>query len=220
MAIIDDSEVAWDNFLRQHKNSPKAEAFVKSIYAPTISFNISAERLKTATDVDKATGGRLDAIGSIVGVSRYLSQGITLAFFGFRNQPSGRGFGQARMRYEGEAITQAYEANDIEYRSLIKAKIALNNSHGTAPELEQAAMTAFRAPVCSARDAGNASINLWVGRIPSVDEGLGRVIPDFLPRPAGVKINIVFWNPSLPFGFKSNNHFGFGIGVLARTPQS
>lgn len=220
MAREPEGDIAWGNFLRQHHGSPNAESFVRPFYLPMTTIAKSAEDLTTALDLTGVSGARLDLVGSIVGASRYMPQGITLAYFGFISQPSGRGFGKARMRHEGEPMTQAYTASDVEYRTLIKAKIALNNGRGTSRQIADAAKIAFSAPVASARDAGPAQIDLWVGRIPSANEGLGRVIPDMLPRAAGVSINIVFWSPFLPFGFSNNNHFGFGVGIMARTPIS
>lgn len=220
MARDSESDIAWGHFLSQHKNSPNIENFVRPFYVPMTDIAKTLDGLTTALDLDKATGQRLDLIGSIVGANRYFPQGVTLAYFGFITQPAGRAFGKARMRHESDPLTESYTAGDEEYKTIIKAKIALNNGHGTAGEISEAAKTAFRAPVVSARDAGTASIDLWVGRIPSQDEGLGRVIPDYLPRAAGVSINIVFWSPLLPFGFSSNGHFGFGIGIMARTPIS
>lgn len=215
-----EGDIAWGHILRQHEKSPKLEGFVRGFYGPMTSLATNLEALQTALRLDDATGARLDLIGSIVGASRYVAQGITLAYFGFATQPSGRGFNQARMRREGEPLTQAYTALDSEYRTIIRLKIAQNNSHGTAYDIEQAAKMAFKAPVVSARDAGTAHIELWVGRIPGVEEALGRVVPEMLPRAAGVSISIVFWAPNLPFGFRSNNHFGFGVGVMARSPFS
>lgn len=218
MATLPQDEIAWDKFLSQHKNSPQAEGFARSFFMPMNAISSSLEQLTRALDLDSAQGARLDLIGSIVGASRYMPQGITLAYFGFVTQASGRGFGQARMYHDGEALAQSYTAGDEEYRILIKTKIALNNGHGTAKEIEDAARYAFRAPTASARDAGPGHVELWIGRIPNINEGLGRVIPDILPRAAGVRISLVFWNPELPFGFKNNNHFGFGVGILARNP--
>lgn len=213
-----EDDVAWGYFLPQHRNSVNAENFARSFFTPLNELARSLEDLLSALDLENASGERLDLIGSIVGASRYMPQGITLAYFGFAHQPAGRGFGRARMRHEGEPLTQSYTANDQEFKVLIRLKIMLNNGHGTAPEIAAAAKFAFRAPTASARDAGPGKIELWVGRIPSQDEGLGRVIPDMLPRLAGVSINIIFWEPLLPFGFANNGHFGFGVGVLARTP--
>lgn len=220
MARESQEDIAWGHFLQQHQNSPRAEAFAKSFYGPVTELAKVADDFVNLLDIDKSSGRHLDLIGSIVGASRILSEGITLAYFGFASQPSGRGFNKARMRTEGDPLTQSYEAPDTEYRTLIKAKIALNNAHGTATEIAEAAKIAFRAPTASARDAGMGAIELWVGRIPSVDEALGRVIPGFLPRAAGISISIVFWEPSLPFGFANFNHFGFGVGVMSRTPSS
>lgn len=218
MARDSEGNIAWGHFLRQHQNSPKAEGFVRGFYTPMSNAATGMDALATALDIDAASGERLDYIGSIVGASRYIPQGIVLTYFGFATQASGRGFGQARMRHENEPLAEAYTASDNEYKTLIRAKIALNNGHGTADEIAEAAKMAFKAPTCSARDAGPAHIELWVGRIPGVDEGLGRVIPDYLPRAAGVSISIVFWSPNLAFGFKNAGHFGFGVGVMARAP--
>lgn len=214
------ADLAWNNFLWQHHKSVNAENFVKPFYLPFEYAVSSGRQLLNALDFEGAEGARLDLIGSIVGASRYLPQGVTLNFFGFITQPVGRGFGQARMRHEGEAQSESYTAGDVEFKTIIRAKIALNNGHGTASEIEEAAKRAFNAPTVSARDAGPAAIELWVGRVPGIEEGIGRVIPDLLPRAAGVQISIVFWTPDLPFGFISNGHFGFGFGVMARTPVS
>jgi hypothetical protein len=213
-----ESDVAWGNFLSQHINAKNAENVVRPIFQPMDPAGQGLDAMRTQMDYSAVTGDRLDKIGSIVGANRYLPQGLKLVFFGFITQEAGRGFGQARMRHENEPLAEAYTLNDVEYRQIIKAKIALNNGHGTAREIEDAAKIAFRAPVASARDAGPGAIELWIGRIPGADEGLGRVIPDFLPRLAGVRISIKFWNPQLPFGFSNNKHFGFGVGIMARTP--
>jgi hypothetical protein len=218
MAREPEGDIAWGHFLRQHHGSPQAEGFARSFYGPMTTLATALDALTTALRLDDATGARLDLIGSIVGASRHIPQGITLGFFGFITQPSGRGFGIARMRHEGDPLFEAWTAPDVEYRSLIRAKIGLNNGHGTAAEIEAAAKAAFNAPVVSARDAGSAHIELWVGRIPGPDEGLGRVVPDYLPRAAGVSISIVFYAASLVFGFKNNRHWGFGVGIMARTP--
>lgn len=220
MSIDKQEEIAWSHFLSQHQNSQNMEGFVKPFFAPMTTLANSLDRMTFEDDIEASSGARLDLVGSIVGATRFFPQGISLAFFGFISQPSGRAFGVARMRHEDDAITQSYTAGDVEYRTLIKTKIALNNGHGTAPEIARAAKIAFNAPVVSARDAGEAHIELWVGRIPSLDEGLGKIIPDYLPKLAGVSMNIVFWSPSLPFGFISNKHFGFGVGIMARTPLS
>lgn len=218
MARPKESDVAWANFLSQHIKAKNAENVVRPIFQPLDAMGQSLDAMRLQMDYALVTGERLDKVGSIVGAQRYLPQGIKLTYFGFITQESGRGFGQARMRHEGEPLTDAYTLNDVEYRQIIQAKIALNNGRGTAKEIEAAAKMAFRAPTASARDAGPGAIELWIGRIPSVDEGIGRVIPDFLPRLAGVKISLKFWNPQLPFGFSNNKHFGFGVGVMARTP--
>lgn len=213
-----EEDIAWGHFLSQHKRAQNAENFTRAFYQPTNPLAFAADDMLQMLDYESVTGDRLDLVGSIVGASRIMPTGITLSYFGFSNQAAGRGFGIARMRHEGEPITQSYTASDTEYKQLIKIKIMLNNGHGTASELAEAAKIAFAAPVASARDAGPAAVELWVGRIPGTNEGIGKVIPDFLPRAAGVKISLKFWDANLPFGFSNNNQYGFGVGIMARTP--
>lgn len=206
--------------LRQHTLSPRIEALVKALHTPLTPLTRSLEDLTTALNLDAAEGARLDLIGSIVGVSRELPDGIFIPYFGFASQPAGRGFGQARMRREGEPTATTYTAPDVEYRTLIRAKIALNNSHGTADDVAAVLRSHYGASLVSVRDTGNAHAEGWVGRIPAPDEPLARTLPRF-PRAAGVTIGVVFYEPGRTFGFAGQaNAVGFGQGPMARTPPS
>ena len=111
-ARASDADVAWGHFLAQHKGKPVLEAFVRALYAPIAPLADSLVGLRTALDLDRAEGARLDLIGSIVGVSRHIPQGIVLSYFGFQSQPAGRGFGQARLRREGEPVALAGGASE------------------------------------------------------------------------------------------------------------
>lgn len=71
------AEIAWQNFLWQHHKSANAENFVKPFYLPFEYAVNSGTQLLSALDLEGAEGARLDLIGSIVGASRYLPQGIT-----------------------------------------------------------------------------------------------------------------------------------------------
>lgn len=213
-------DTAWEHMLQQHMHSPRVEALVKALHLPLTPLAQSLVALASALDLDAAEGDRLDLIGSIVGVSRDLPGGIYIPYFGFASQPSGRGFGMARLRREGEPVTTTYTAPDPEYRSLIRAKIALNNSHGTAADLAAAAQGFYGANEVSVRDAGPARAEVWVGLIPSPEAPLSRVMP-VLPRAAGVATGIVFYEPGRSFGFAGQHGaVGFGQGPLARTPPS
>ena len=215
-----DADVAWSHFLAQHEGRSALEAFVRALYAPIGPLADSLVGLRSALDPDKADGARLDLIGSIVGVDRDIPQGVFFSFFGFVSQPSGRGFGQARMRREGEPVATAYKAPDTEYRRMIRAKIAHNNASGTADDVIAVVMAHYGTDFAFVEDTGNAHARVWVGRIPSPDDALARVTPR-LPRAAGVTFEVVFYEAGGVFGFQGQlNAKGFGQAPMARRPRS
>lgn len=220
MAREPQGDIAWSHVLGQHADKPKMEAFYRSFYGPLTAAASGLDALKTSTDMEVAQGDRLDLIGSIVGISRDIPDGITLAFFGFQSQASGRAFGVARMRRDGEPISQAYTAGDVEYRSLIRAKIGLNNGHGTAPEIVATLSRIYGGVPVSVRDAGNAEIDAWIARIPLPEEVTGDLIKRLLPRAAGVAINLFFYTPEF-FGFFGQvGATGFDQAPMARAESS
>lgn len=208
--------IAWGNILGQHQKSPRVEGFVRAFYPPMTAAATALDRLGTALDIDTAEGPQLDLIGSIVGIGRSLPGGTYLAFFGFQGQAAGRAFGVARMRRDGEAIATAYTAPDEEYRALIIAKIALNNGHGTAPEIAAALARVFRVSSVSIRDVGVANFEAWIPRIPLPDEQTGAIIDSIIPRAAGVKFSLVYYTPEF-FGFVGQpGATGFNLAPMAR----
>jgi hypothetical protein len=220
MARADQGDIAWSHVLDQHRASQTAEGFFRAFYAPLTGLANAFDDLTLALTLDQAEGERLDLIGSIVGIGRTLPAGITLLYFGFASQASGRGFGQARMRREREPISTTYIAPDAEFRPMIRAKIRLNNARGTAPEIEQASREAFRWPTVSVRDAGPAHFEIWIGREPEVGEVASATLSPLLPRAAGVGMSIGRQTILIPFGFRENNHLGFGLGFMARAPSA
>lgn len=220
MARATQGDIAWSHVLEQHRGSPNAEGFFRAFYDPLTGLAGALDDLSLALTLDQAEGERLDLIGSIVGIGRELPTGITLTYFGFASQASGRGFGQARMRREREPISATYIAPDAEFRPMIRAKIALNNGRGTAPELEAAARAAFRWPAVSVRDAGPAHFELWIGREPQAGEVASATLSPLLPRGAGIGMTVGRQNVVLVFGFKEQGLAGFGVGVMARSPSA
>lgn len=211
---------AWGNVLRQHADSPQMEGFFRAFYGPLTGAAAALDQIASSRTLDDAEGERLDLIGSIVGIGRDIPNGVYIAYFGFQGQPAGRAFGVARMRREGDPIALSYSAGDVEFRAMIRAKIALNNGHGTAPEIARALRSIFGVEQVSVRDVGPAAIEAWIGRIPAPDEVTGSVVQNLLPRAAGVKLNLTYFSPAF-FGFVGQaGATGFGQGPMARTSTS
>lgn len=213
----DQGDIAWSHVLRQHSEKTATEAFFKSFYDPLTGAANACDDLSLALVMDQATGDRLDLIASIVGASRDVAEGISLPLFGFEGYAGSLGFGEGRLRSEGEPVGATYTMPDSEFRTVIRAKIALNNARGTAPEIEAAARIAFSAPTVSVRDAGTAKCVAWVGRIVPDTDPLFRTVPKLLGRAAGIGLDVVFFDKATPFGFAGYfDTFGFGFGILSR----
>lgn len=220
MAREPQDEIAWGNVLRQHVGRPKTEGFFRAFYPPLTALAATLDQMRDQRSLDELEGERLDLVGSIVGITRDIPNGIYLAYFGYAEQPAGRAYGQARYRADGEPAATSYTAPDEEYRSLIRAKISLNNGHGTAPEIAAAVRHVYQIDDVSVRDGAPGVIELWIGTIPSPDDQREFLIQPLLPRAAGVEVHINFYSPEY-FGYAEQpGGRGYGQAPYARDARS
>lgn len=220
--VHDHGEIAWSNWLAQHIGKENTEDFVKSFYPPLNILDNTLNQLYIDRWLDTAIGAQLDGIGSIVGLSRRVDNAIYIPFFGFANQISGRGFGVARMRREREPYAQSTLLGDIEYRTAIYLKIALNNGHGTSEELVYAFNTSLGVTKTRVQDMGNANARVYINDFIMSTDPRSQLLDYMIPRAAGVTLWPYFVDADFTFGFSNQNmgYYGFGIGILARTPIS
>jgi len=212
--------IGWKNVLPQHRGKKKTEAVVKSLlYGLTITA-AGLDALRGSLDLNTAEGARLDLIGSIVGQTRAVPAGLKLVFFGYAGKPSVTGYGRARYWRLGEQVLTSYTAPDAEFRRMIRGKIALNNAHGTAPQIVEAMKAVYNAPA-SARTVRGGVTDVWVGRIPDPSDALA-VSPERFVLPAsGVTARVIFWDSRGTFGYaRQHKTVGYGKGPYARTPVS
>ncbi len=188
------SDLAWDRFLIQHQNKPNTERFVKAFYKPIDDATYSIDQLLQLRSLSKATGKQLDGIGEIVGLSRLVEEGAYGEFFGFSSQPAGRNFGLFRMRRKNEPWAFTTMLPDEELRVSLRGKIAQNNGHGTAKEIEDIAKILFDVEYAYVRDAGPAEIILYIGRPFSASYPGYRLYSYLLPVALGVSITPVYWD--------------------------
>ncbi len=213
-------DIAWGHVLRQHVGRTQTEGFLRSFYPPLTAVSASLDQMRDKRSLDELSGEQLDLVGSIVGISRDLPNGIYLAYFGYAEQPAGRAYGEARYRADGDPTASSYTAPDAEYRSLIRAKISLNNGHGTAPEIVAAVRHVYQVDDVSARDGAPGVIELWIGMIPSADDQREYLIEPLLPRAAGVRVNITFYTPEY-FGYaEQTGAQGYDLAPYARASSS
>lgn len=209
--------IAWGHWLGQFAGKPKLEALVKALLQPAQGIQGALRDLFDKRWLDQAEGEQLDGIGEIVGLSRVIDEAILTKFFGFAGQPSIGGFGEARIRraYENPLVGST-TLQDPEYRKLLYWKIALNNGHGTAPEIVAALKPIFGVNRVIVKNAGNAKIRIWISKIPGPSDVLMANPYRWVPKAAGVGVKIITGSTEKPFGFSNQGFYGFGVGVMAR----
>jgi len=219
--IHDHADIAWSHFLAQHYGKINTENFVKAFYQPINVLDKALNDLYTKRWLDTAEGLQLDGIGSIVGITREVPNSVYLPFFGFFSQPSGRGFGQARLRHRREPYAESSFLGDEDYRIAIHMKILLNNGHGTAEELMYGVNTSLRVTKTRVEDHGNANARIYINDFILPNDPRYSILLDNLAKAAGVKLWPYFVDTDHTFGFKNQQiYYGFGIGVLARRAES
>jgi hypothetical protein len=220
--VHDHGEISWSHWLAQHVGKENTEDFVKAFYPPLNILDNALNQLYTERWLDTAIGAQLDGIGSIVGISRRVANAIYLPFFGFESQISGNGFGIARMRREREPYAESSVLGDIEYRTVINLKIALNNGHGTTEELIYAFNTALNVTKTRVEDIGNANARVYINDFIMQNDPRSQLLEFMIPRAGGVKLWPYFVDADYTFGFSNQKmgYYGFGIGILARSPAS
>lgn len=209
------AKIAWQHWTAQFANSPRLEALVKALYAGVEDFPL-LELLKDRW-LDTAYGAQLDGIGQILGQPRQIADTVYVPFFGFYGQPNTRGFGEARIRREGEKVLSGYTTLlDREYRKILYWKIAVNTGHGTFPEINAAIQNIFDAQYVRMQNTGNASFSIWISKLPGPNDPLAHNARKWIPKAAGVGVTIITGSTENPFGFKEQGFYGFGVGTLAR----
>lgn len=212
----DHGQIAWDHWLSQFGDKPRLEALVKALLKPADGLQGALRDLYDKRWLDQAEGKQLDGIGEIVGLSRVLENAVYVPFFGFASQPNTQTFGVARIRRRNERpVAGSTTLLDPEYRKLLYWKIAVNNGHGTTPEIIAAIKPIFDVTRVIVENAGNAKIRIWMNRIPGLADALLNDPYRWIPKAAGVGIEVINVSGEKPFGFRSQGFFGFGVGVMS-----
>lgn len=212
----DHALIAWQHWPAQFRDGSRLEALVRGLAQPLNDGQAAALQLLNDRWLDTAEGQQLDGIGDIVGLPRIIDDVVYVQFFGFVGQPGIAGFGEGRLRRRGESITGGSTTLlDPEYRRLLYWKIAVNNGHGTAPEIIAALKPILAVSRVIVQDVGNAKIAVWVNRLPGMSDPLMVNAEKWVPKAAGVGLQLSASNDT-PFGFLSQGFYGFGVGMLAR----
>lgn len=216
MAIIDQKGIMISRLLAQFEGKTRLEGVVGVLGDSLNAFEKIMDDLEFKRWIDAAEGVQLDGLGQIVGQSRIIPSAILIPFFGFENQPSGRGFGVARFRHRFESSTSTSTLGDESYRMLIKAKIFKNTSICTPEQIISACAFVYGADTVILQESGNAKIRIGIGKeLTEEQKALSNAL-NLIPKPGGVGIEIKSTFSGSVFGFRHQGFKGFGEGVFAK----
>lgn len=209
--------------IKQYWEKPRAKAEIELLIR---TWKESADLLQSiplALDVDLSVGAQNDYIGRIVGISRNAPSAIELDFFGFDLGANTKGFSDKTDDARESApffnkLSSPYtskQMQDPQYKRFIKAKIAINSTSAFMMSddyvsVQDAVQAAFNG---QAYVVDNQDMTLTLFVSPAVPEAEIRLIQELnlLPKPQGVKYDIVIMEPGGTFGFSNNvNSKGFG----------
>lgn len=199
--------------ITQYYSKAKARAEIEAIAgAFEQPYNVMRD-FPDAFDVDEAVGDQLDKVGAIVGVPRTVPLVLAKIAFGFVDNVNSRGFYDKFVPAISAPFYDKFtppftdqQLNDFDYRFLIKAKIAVNNttayiSSDERISIQQVIQQAFDG---KAYVVDKKAMTLWLYISPEI--GLDRlrllVTLNLLPKPQAVRYNLIIQaEPGETFGF-------------------
>ena len=203
----------YTSLVTSEHRKPNFLATITALVQPMVDHQVMLAGVPALFDLDNAVGEQLDVVGAWAGISRYIPNAIPLAYFGIDVTANGQPFGEegqpsigARFYDEGEPVASSSKLSDPEYRFVIRAKIAKNNTKGTNDDFLASLSLLFSSsdetvPVIL-DDPGTMHIGIAIGRPVTYLEKLLISEVDILPRPAGVQLDYRSW-------FQNGNVFGF-----------
>lgn len=113
----------------EHRDKPKFMAIVSGLAQGLADTLNLAQSISSAYDLDVAVGKQLDAIGEWVGVTRNIDTPLLGVYFAF--DVDGVGFDQGIWKQTFDPVEGITSLDDDTYRTLLKARIAVNYWDGT-----------------------------------------------------------------------------------------
>lgn len=206
----------------QYQAKPRAKATAQLISDTFASTWKGIASLPLALSIDDATGKNLDLVGKHVGQSRILPNLTPRSLFGFDGASGAVGFrknqqGGGKWYRLGDSLADSVVLDDVDYRFLIKCRVAKNYAIGTIGDVSDMLDFIF-GDGASAYDAYDMSISVLLPPEAITDFKIYALKQmDILPRPAGVGIKFFAAVPKMAFGFYGAlNSAGFNAGVFAR----
>ncbi|XKM12647.1 DUF2612 domain-containing protein [Orbaceae bacterium ac157xtp] len=190
--------------LRQYSNSEKLKNIIFTFNDGINVTDIINDFYKNVFNLDTANSYGLDVWSSIVVVSRYVKfdvVGDVVAFYGQHQQTMNNG-----TFYSGKKTTTTIKLSDDFFRTVIKAKAAVNISNANIEDINKILVSLFKGrgkPFVT--DNLDMSIN-YVFPFYLRDNEIALIKnANILPRPSGVKLRGIITTPHQTVGFFGSN---------------
>lgn len=179
---------APDRIYAQYRNKPKAVAWYGIV--PELAGEICDvyEMVRNSYDIDSAIGEQLNVIGRIVDIDRSFESQVTFDVateFGADTLPAQ--FGGVEAQFESAGTTISNEVSDSMFRTLIKAKIAKNNSPATLDGISEALQYITSVTDIQIVDNEDMTFSVSFGEELNDTERFVFNTFDVVPRPQGVR---------------------------------
>ena len=203
MSIIDHVASVDERIATQFKESPNLIAYIKALLKEANNIEQMFCDLLDLRYIDTASDATLDIIGVIVGQPRGFIPDNIVANFATSNlandSPVLSGtFGTLADEQVGSVFASLTAPtgdlviiDDILYRAFIRARIAKNNTAVTAEEVIAQALFVTGASTVELEELPNAEFNLRFPADLSEDGKILLTFTDLLPKPVGVKMNLL-----------------------------
>lgn len=196
---------APDRIYAQYRNKPKAKAWYGIV--PTLGLEICTafEQIRTSYDVDKAVDEQLDVIGRIVVIDRSYESSVEWDSL-LWGQPVAQ-WGGVNIQWESTGLVVNDTVSDAIFRTLIKAKIAKNNSDATLDGIVDALLYITNAAPIRVVDNEDMTMSVSFGS--ELDDITRFVLNtfDIVPRPQGVEFLGYIEEPAVT---QWGGRYGFG----------
>lgn len=206
---IDHETLAVSRLATQYRDSVKLIAYIRALLYEADTLEQVFRDLLEKRWVDTATGVNLDILGSIVGQTREFIDAEIFEYFGFADNPIAQSFGTlldpgigGRFIEIGESTTGIRLLSDDEYRVFIKARIVRNTTSSTPEEIISQLSYLFESALILLVEFGEASYQISIGKLLSLNEKAIITSTNIIPKTAGVTANY-------STEFDSNDFFSF-----------
>lgn len=177
--------LAPDRIYAQYRNKPKAVQWYGIVPSLANQICTAFEAVRNSYDIDTAVGEQLDVIGRIVVINRSYESSIEWDSF-LWGQPVSQ-WGGNGVQWQSSGMTISNTVSDAIFRTLIKAKIAKNNSDATLDGVVEALLYITDASPIQVIDNEDMTMSVSFG---SELDPITRFVLDtfdIIPRPQGVR---------------------------------